>query len=127
MKLGRKLIFQVQEEVEVDSKNPAGLVARLHKKLVFHTRHPVEASGAQIHPFKVVPTVSRASWATSTTQQQTDLTKLCETGLATTTLHHPPHTHTRHTTHDTCPVSTGTREKLNLQPQMASTRRNKMV
>lgn len=37
MKLGRKLIFQVQEEVEVDSKNPGGLVARLNKKLVFHT------------------------------------------------------------------------------------------
>lgn len=89
MRLSRKQIFQALQNQGGAPIPLCWVMAKLKKELILlYTPHPVEARGAQIHPFKVVSAGSRASWAT---QQQGDLTKLCEAGLITTTFEH---THT---------------------------------
>lgn len=106
MRLSRKQIFQALQNQGGAPIPVCWVMAKLKKELILlYTPHPVEARSAQIHPFKVVSAGSRASWAT---QQQGDLTKLCEAGLITTTFER---THTHRGL-----VSAGTRQELNQHP-----------
>lgn len=106
MRLSRKQIFQALQNQGGAPIPLCWVMAKLKKELILlYTPHPVEARGAQIHPFKGVSVGSRASWAT---QQQGDLTKLCEAGLITTTFER---THTHRGL-----VSAGTRQELNQHP-----------
>lgn len=48
MQLCMKLIFQDLKKQGDGNNTPAGLVAKLKEKLLFHTPHPVDSSGIQI-------------------------------------------------------------------------------
>lgn len=93
-------------------------MVRLKEILFFHTLHPAEATGVQIHPFKVVSAGSRASWA-STSSRSKDLFDKVVWGRISH-YYTLKHTHTYIHTH-TGLISAGTSKELNLHPGINKT------